>query len=170
MDHLPTERFVIFNYFLRMTAHVISSPCAFSVREMRHVTSGDGNYEHLWLTTNETNSLVFLVKSCGEAKIMLSHEVDDKVDAFEVDIGSYNNRRTAIARLASGKWSLNRHLLYYLSPSFPSQVCATLLRVLTLLEFSVVITFGHFGCHGMPGRLRLDVEWTWVPIESSDML
>lgn len=78
------------------------------MRELRYKTSGTEDYDHLYVTTNETNSAVFLVKSCAEARILLSHEMDDMIRAYEVIIGGRSNTHTAIAEAIPGGSNIKR--------------------------------------------------------------
>lgn len=78
------------------------------MHELWHKTTGTGQYDHLWLTTNETNSAVFLLKSCTEARILLSNELDQSTDSYQLIIGGNNNRVTAIELIKQGSSTVVR--------------------------------------------------------------
>ena len=57
---------------------------------------GDNAYDHVWYYGTGMNEITFKVQACSEVQIALARYVGQTYDAYEVVIGAYNNKITAI--------------------------------------------------------------------------
>ena len=74
-----------------------------SVRSAVFTTPGDYKYEHAWYSSSTHTSVVFKVEACAEAHVALSKYVGiTSISAYEVVIGGYNNKLSAVRSSVSG--------------------------------------------------------------------